>query len=419
MAGSSANWFRPTSGPLAGQAVYISKNNKTQGGATPAPSRAQIQAGLNSAQPTFLTMARLSAPPSGVALKAVPPPPAPAPKAGPSKLAPSGQASIAQNAGGSVYQAPNGQFGLYNSKGNLLKSYKTQGGATRALGKLAPQAASQTTASAQTTAQQASGAGLPGKGKRDITASLHPASTSIPEFHVKTYTSAGARDRSIAQQQAQGSARNLSSAEKTAIANYQDGLGWSLETLPPSQAGTGQGVYQAVNRKLRNQPEPDYEWNSPSGRQAVDRIIRDLDSAMTKSTVPEDTVAFRGIRSGGDRNGVFNAGYQAFKSQVYDQWEVGKTYGPSSGLTDKAYTSTTLDRKIADRIFTRGNQAGIMLEYRIPEGTRGVSMNATNPNSGFSKTAEILLDKNLSYKVVGKYSDSSTGQLHAVLEIVP
>jgi hypothetical protein len=214
-------------------------------------------------------------------------------------------------------------------------------------------------------------------------------------------------------------AKSFTSAEKTAIQNYQDGLGWSLQTLNPSQAGMGQGVYQAVNRKMRGHHEPDPVWNSLQGKQAVNRIIRDLGTAIQKSSVPEDTIAFRGIRSGGDRNGVFAKGYRDFKTKVYDNWQVGQTYQAGSAMTDKAYTSTTLDRSVAEKVFTKGSQAGIVIEYRIPKGTRGVAMSATNSKSRFNDTAEILLDKGLGYTVVSKYQDPATGRLHAVLEITP
>jgi hypothetical protein len=56
MAGSSANWWRPTGGPLANQAVYLSKTQ--QGGR----SRAQIQADLNRGTSAVLTQANTQRP---------------------------------------------------------------------------------------------------------------------------------------------------------------------------------------------------------------------------------------------------------------------------------------------------------------------------------------------------------------------
>ena len=45
-------------------------------------------------------------------------------------------------------------------------------------------------------------------------------------------------------------------------------------------------------------------------------------------------------------------------------------------------------------------------------------VNAVNPNSPYAKIApELLLDRDLSYKVVGKYQDAQ-GNLHAVLEVL-
>lgn len=144
MAGSSANWFRPTAGPMAGQAVYIPKNNRLNLSGQP-QSRQSIMSVLNAGLPAGHPM--VSAPrPAGVAQKkALPPAP-------PASIAPS-TGAIKSNASGSIHQAPNGQFGLYNNQGNLVKSYKTQGGATRALDKLAGGTSGQKPTTARTTPQ--------------------------------------------------------------------------------------------------------------------------------------------------------------------------------------------------------------------------------------------------------------------------
>jgi hypothetical protein len=210
----------------------------------------------------------------------------------------------------------------------------------------------------------------------------------------------------------------LSQSVRQSLRAYQDGVDWNLQPLPPTQAGSGQGIYQAVNRRLRGQSEPDFVWGAPAGRAAVDTVIRNVTAAMKTSRVPEDVIAFRGIRSDGDRNGQFAVGFAAFKKQVYDKWQVGTTYGPGSPFVDKAFTSTTLDKSMAEKKFVTKGKPGIVIEYRIPKGTRGVSMTANNPTSKFDYTGELLLDQNLSYKVVGKYTDPTTGHFHAVLELV-
>jgi hypothetical protein len=154
MAGSASNWFRPTAGPLAGQAVYISKAQQQQiSGRTNLPrsvtlallnhagsgGRAQkMQQAANTLRPAA------SMQPGGqptrraqIMGQVAPPAPTPAPAAGPSKQAPGNATPVAQQSGMAVYQAPNGQYGLYNAQGSLIKAYKTQGGAQRALQKAA------------------------------------------------------------------------------------------------------------------------------------------------------------------------------------------------------------------------------------------------------------------------------------------
>lgn len=134
MAGSASNWFRPSSGPMAGQAVYIDKPNQmdysTYGQPKPI-SRQALLSGLNAGSQAVMVRVKGSSLPSslpkGVAKTRL--------LAGPSATAPTGTA-VGSNTQGAVHKAPNGQFGLYDSSGKLVRSYKTQGGATRALNKL-------------------------------------------------------------------------------------------------------------------------------------------------------------------------------------------------------------------------------------------------------------------------------------------
>lgn len=62
MAGSASNWFRPSSGPLAGQSVYIERVH-IYGGL----SRSQIEHGLNTSEGHVIDAARRSIPPLGTA----------------------------------------------------------------------------------------------------------------------------------------------------------------------------------------------------------------------------------------------------------------------------------------------------------------------------------------------------------------
>lgn len=66
MAGSASNWYKPTSGSLAGQAVYISKAQRTQANGK-VLSYDQVLAGLNGDKKRMLSRAAKSQRPAGVA----------------------------------------------------------------------------------------------------------------------------------------------------------------------------------------------------------------------------------------------------------------------------------------------------------------------------------------------------------------
>jgi hypothetical protein len=68
MAGSASNWFRPTAGPLAGQAVYIDKANRTDfsGQGMPVP-RHVLQSALNRSPDILQGKIKASKRPAGTA----------------------------------------------------------------------------------------------------------------------------------------------------------------------------------------------------------------------------------------------------------------------------------------------------------------------------------------------------------------
>jgi hypothetical protein len=193
MAGSASNWFRPTAGPLAGQAVYISKAQRA------GLRSGSILAGLNNGMPFTLGLANAQRPaasmqPGGQPTQAAvqkagsavvqfgkhkgrqvqnlpagyqnwmlqqtsthPPfqqvqaqirtyqraqqaagqPAAPAQAAGPTPAGTPAGRQMARMPGGSIYHS-GGMYNLYNAQGGLVKAYKTYNGARTALGKLPP-----------------------------------------------------------------------------------------------------------------------------------------------------------------------------------------------------------------------------------------------------------------------------------------
>lgn len=118
--------------------------------------------------------------------------------------------------------------------------------------------------------------------------------------------------------------------------------------------------------------------------------IKNVDSALAKSTVPVDTVAYRGISSDG---------YKAMKS---------------SGMLDKGavfehknYMSTTTDKGIANN-FSRGakgtkSDPNNVLHVKVPKGKKGLYLgNNSNINE-----KELLLPRGVKLKTVGERMEST------------
>lgn len=164
-------------------------------------------------------------------------------------------------------------------------------------------------------------------------------------------------------------AKGLEKSERDALINYQ--------TEPFDNAPTD---YTKINGHLRGKDK------RPS--KATRAAITQLDKALDKSRIPEDTVVYRGFPA----------------SVLGDDPErlVGST------IKDKGYTSTSLSKQVA------GQFGKVSTEIRIPKGAKGGLLDSLK--SGKDPEYELLLPRNSEFRILAV--DKSGGQTNIVMELV-
>lgn len=133
-----------------------------------------------------------------------------------------------------------------------------------------------------------------------------------------------------------------------------------------------------INKKLRTG-----EALTPSEK----RTIAALDNSLAKSKLPKDVVLYRGIRYGGSRYDQVVADIKA------------KRLKPGALITDTGFTSTTLDKKIADTNFSQG---GILFKINGKRGAKGLYVDAgLGGGSDYANEQEFLIPRNSRFKITG------------------
>jgi hypothetical protein len=174
-------------------------------------------------------------------------------------------------------------------------------------------------------------------------------------------------------------AADLSAKEARALRAYQ---------------GTG---YQDINAALRSGKRGNAEERA---------VIAGVDSTMQRSRLREPAEVHRGM--------VVQPGTPA--ARILDSLRPGATF------RDSGYTSTTVDKSVADN-FTRSGARGasqVAVKIRVPVGARAVYMNSVLPKQGmldFTKEREMLLDRNTQFRVVSR-RDGRNGKVEIELEVV-
>lgn len=113
-------------------------------------------------------------------------------------------------------------------------------------------------------------------------------------------------------------------------------------------------------------------------------IVDNIDAAMEKSTVEKPLKVYRGISS------------MHFVAHLK----------PGAVFTDKAYMSTTVDGKVAEKNFALG-EGGAVFHITVPKGAKALPMTSQGE---FPKEKEVLLPRGTSLKVkrVEKHANGTT-----------
>ena len=138
--------------------------------------------------------------------------------------------------------------------------------------------------------------------------------------------------------------------------------------------------YEGINKFLRGKPLD--HINDPDGSylHGVKNDIVNIDSALSKSIIPENIISYRAFSD--DANTDFNK-------------LVGKLYTP------KGYVSTALNKKGAELFLNDNKRLGrnpVMAKLYIPKGSKGAFMEGIKPMSGDGN--EILLPNNSKFQVL-------------------
>lgn len=136
------------------------------------------------------------------------------------------------------------------------------------------------------------------------------------------------------------------------------------------------GAYQDVNDYL-NGKYPEYKYG--------DDIVSKIDSCMSKYELKDNITTYRGT-------------YKKY----YENLKVGNEFNL------EMYTSTSLNENIA-KTFAEDKENAIMLEIKVPKKTKCLYI---GNNSAYEFEAELLLARNLKYKVVNISED------RIVLEVI-
>lgn len=138
--------------------------------------------------------------------------------------------------------------------------------------------------------------------------------------------------------------------------------------------------YESINKFLRGKPLDHIQDPDGSYLDGVKKDIVNIDSALGKSTIPENVISYRAFSD--DANTDFNK-------------LVGKLYTP------KGYVSTAMNKKGAEFFLKENQRLGrnpVFAKVFIPKGKNGAFMEGIKQMSGDGN--EILLPNNSRFQVL-------------------
>lgn len=194
----------------------------------------------------------------------------------------------------------------------------------------------------------------------------------------------------VAQEAPGGFRPDMSNKEMDAWARENFGVkaaDLTADQLEALRAYQGAG-YQRINPFLRGKIKPS-DTSTLKGR------IKHIDDVMKRSEVPEDVTVLRAM------------GQSAFGDTPLEDL-VGKVF------QDKGYMSTALKNKPPADFA----QKRVIMNLKVPRGTRGVYMSDIAKERRFKAEQELLLDRGLKFKVTDARYNSRSGKWVVDAEIV-
>jgi len=203
-------------------------------------------------------------------------------------------------------------------------------------------------------------------------------------------------------------AGSTSRGDYRSFEDWEEAVGW-LESQPDITPDTTRLEFDSIaSYKGSGYNEINVGLRKGEARETTKQTIRNIDSVMERTKIPENVVAFRSIGTGsvlGERK-TRDATGMVFR--------------------DKGYGSTTLDVKEASGQAYR--RTSILAEIRIPKGYRGIYIEGiyNKHRVGMREEEkigerELLLPRGTRYRVINdNFASLGSGKKrHIVLEVVP
>ena len=160
------------------------------------------------------------------------------------------------------------------------------------------------------------------------------------------------------------------------IENQQVNNGYDSNSNPSSRGAMGwylQDGHSTINDALRD-PQ--------ISTKGIEDKITQIDTAIADAPVLDNpTLVYRGVANKGMGGSIF-----------FKQLKVGDTF------QDSGYVSTTLDPRIGSKFAGSDASGGIVLQYHLPKGTKGLFPNAFMDGQYWNES-EFLLPRNSKFKV--------------------
>lgn len=139
--------------------------------------------------------------------------------------------------------------------------------------------------------------------------------------------------------------------------------------------------YSDVNNRLRG------IWPM---NEDVEEKVRLLDGALSRGSVPDDIIVYRGLSSA--------ELHRELSSRVGGIWE------------ERGYTSASLRPYAARQFAGSSTDTAVTMDIKVPKGSRGAFID--------SEEVEILIPRGSRYRIVGTWVDPDTGR-HVAAELIP